>query len=111
MGVAKNEVHRIQFDSNLKLEFRGARITTDAGLLAVRELDEMLVLTEIAGDLMSRGENGRDLKHKSYGGYLYSDNNWYNWSSGLSAHSRWQDSDRQYNYYVLDYNSARIRPQ
>ncbi|MBN1288310.1 MAG: hypothetical protein JXA49_01570 [Actinobacteria bacterium] len=48
MGAPKNGAIRIQFNRRLRLEFRGAKITTDAGLLAVRELDEMMGLTEMA---------------------------------------------------------------
>ena len=47
MGDRQRQVLRVQFDGRLRLESHGAKSTTDAGLLAFRELDEAFRLTEI----------------------------------------------------------------
>jgi hypothetical protein len=61
MGEAKNGAKTLHFDGSIKLEFRGAKVTRDAGLLAVRELDEVLRLTDIAAEMLSeaRANNRR----------------------------------------------------
>jgi len=64
MGEGKNGGIRLQFDRRLRLEFRGAKITTDAGLLAVRELDEMMGLTDMAADLIIEGRTGKNIRHQ-----------------------------------------------
>ncbi len=53
MGEGQEGGLKLHFDGHLRLEFRGAKVTTDAGLLAVRELDETLVLTKTAGEMIS----------------------------------------------------------
>jgi hypothetical protein len=63
-GEAKNGDIRLVFDRRLRLEFRGAKITSDAGLLAVRELDEMMGLTEMAADLIAEGRKGKNIRHR-----------------------------------------------
>src|SRR5450759_2699732 len=64
MGAPKNGGIRLQFDRRLRLEFRGAKITTDAGLLAVRELDEMMGLTDMAGDKIVDKRTGKNIPHQ-----------------------------------------------
>ncbi len=44
MGDGGKALLRLQFNSQIRLEFHGATITSDAGLLAFRELDDALDL-------------------------------------------------------------------
>ena len=54
---------RVGSDRRLKLEFHGGRITSDAGLLACRELDDALGLTDLAGGILSECRRGRNTRH------------------------------------------------
>src|SRR5215204_2539401 len=62
-GEAERVALRVAFDRRLKLEFYGSRVTSDAGLLAFRELDEALGLTELAGKALADTRTGRNGRH------------------------------------------------
>jgi len=64
MGEKAKEVLKLQFDKRLRLEFHGAKITSDAGLLACGELDEVLELTEMAPAYLQETRGGRNVQHE-----------------------------------------------
>src|SRR6266496_4345893 len=63
-GEADRGALRLDFDRRLMLQFRGSAITSDGGLLAYRELDDALSLTDTGSDALAdtrTGKNGRHL--------------------------------------------------
>jgi len=44
MGERQNQPFQLSFNGSLKVDFQGSQVTSDAGLILVRELDERLGL-------------------------------------------------------------------
>ncbi len=72
MGEMKSAVLRVNFDRRLKLKFHGSKITSDAGMLAYRELDDALGLTEAAGDIFHDSRSGKNGWHGMTGQFRQS---------------------------------------
>ena len=60
MGDSQNDALRVDFDRQIKLEFHGSTVTSDAGLLAYRELDDALGLTSAAASAMQDSRTGQN---------------------------------------------------
>jgi len=63
MGDCQNRDLRVQFDRRLRLKVLGSKVTTDAGLLAYRELDEAFRLTEMTDDVVEDSRVGKNKQH------------------------------------------------
>jgi hypothetical protein len=64
MGDGDKTPLKLNFDTKIRLEFRGATITSDAGLLACRELDDALGLTDSAEDYLKDSRTGNNVRHE-----------------------------------------------
>ena len=63
MGERNRDALRLTFDRKLKLEFHGVKVTSDAGLLAYRELDEVLSLTTTIESELCDTRRGKNTQH------------------------------------------------
>ena len=63
MGEARREALRVDFDRSIKLEFHGAKVSSDGGLLTYRELDEVLQLSEMAREILTDFRTGDNIQH------------------------------------------------
>lgn len=63
MGEGKNDALRVDFDPLLRLEFHGASVTSDAGLVAHRSLDEVYGLTAMVEPVLADPRSGDNIRH------------------------------------------------
>ncbi len=67
MGESAGPRAQFRFDRCVRLEFYGATLTSDAEVLACRELDDALGLTETANESLQERRGGRNVQHRLVG--------------------------------------------
>src|SRR5215471_12492388 len=60
MGERQNEPFQLSFNASLKVDFQGSRVTSDGGLVLVRELDERLGLGDLIAKHLSDARRGKN---------------------------------------------------
>ena len=66
-GEADRGALRLDFDRRRLVQFRGSVITSDGGLLAYRELDDALDLTDTGADTLADARTGKNGQHRLAG--------------------------------------------
>ena len=63
MGEARKDALRVNFYRKSKLEFHGGKVTSDAGLLAYREIDDVFGLTDMLACKLSDNRTSKNTQH------------------------------------------------
>jgi hypothetical protein len=58
MGEKQNQPFQLSFNTSLKVDFQGSRVTSDGGLILVRELDERPGLEKLIEEQLSDSRQG-----------------------------------------------------
>ena len=58
MGEKQTKPLQLSFNGSLKVDFQGSHVTSDGGLILVRELDERLGLGELIDEHLSDSRQG-----------------------------------------------------
>ena len=62
MGATQDRPFQLSFNSSLKVDFQGSRVTSDGGLVLVHELDERLGLSELMDRHLSDSRQGKNIQ-------------------------------------------------
>ena len=60
MGEIQNQPFQLSFNGSFKIDLRGSRVTTDGGLVPVRELDERLGFGELIKQQLTDSRRGKN---------------------------------------------------
>ena len=60
MGEKQNQPFQLSFNASLKVDFQGSRVTSDGGLILVRELDERLGFGELIAQHLTDSRRGKN---------------------------------------------------
>ena len=60
MGEIQNQPFQLSFNTSLKVDFQGSRVTSDGGLILVRELDERLGFGELIEQHLTDSRRGKN---------------------------------------------------
>ena len=66
-GAGADRGERVDFDRRVRLEFRGTQLSSDGGLLVMRELDDALGLSELASAALCDSRRGKNTIHQLNG--------------------------------------------
>lgn len=53
MGESQNQPFQLSFNASLRVDFQGSRVTSDGGLILIRELDERLGFGELIAQYLT----------------------------------------------------------
>src|SRR5580658_3216741 len=60
VGESPNQPFQLSFNASLKIDFQGSRVTSDGGLILVRELDERLGFGELIEEHLKDSRRGNN---------------------------------------------------
>jgi hypothetical protein len=63
-GARETGYGRLGFDRRVRLEFRGTQLSSDGGLLVMRELDDALGLSDLASGALNDTRRGKNRVHR-----------------------------------------------
>jgi len=62
MGEKQNQPFQLSFNASLKIDFQGSRVTSDGGLILVRELDERLGFGDLIAQHLTDSRRGKNTR-------------------------------------------------